>query len=620
MKLYASDFGPKRSISEDLLCRKELVQTISDLIISSDVSSGLIIGISGKWGSGKSTLVNFVKESIHDNKIIFIDFNPWLYSSQEDLSVRLLDLLSYHTSKKKRYYLHLKKASKFLEKLSSVTPDPTLSELFGYFSRLLRDNSEGIPLDSLKHRISEKIKQSNRRYVVVIDDVDRLDPTEIRMIMKLVRSVADFSNVIYILCYDDTIVRKALKTDSYSGQEYLQKIINVPIRLSEFSPGIPIQYLVDYYRDSIGRLELNDYEISVFHQLRSLSPSMRDVCIVSSSFQILFSTSKNNTCPIDLLALTFIDIKDPDVYLWISQNRNRLCGEYIPPVYSMMSGKEEKILDVYRIDGQNPIFINLISVLFPKFRTIYSHMNLSMEYRICDFRYVHNYFKLTPSSLDVSDSDVHEFMSITSPQDFLEYVSRANLDYISELVYRICDKIGKTHGLMQHVTTLSRLILLQPFENGGYLEFQLYPRLAPIIECYLESLPDFESKIEFLNAVRPQDNLHKVVFYGAIIHRINQSIVSEDEKASKELYSMIMKSISQFTDFSIIKEPVELLLLLILVSKSDRDYSKEIFLNLKPDYNQRVEIYKSLTKINYSVDFLTNLVDDPPYFGQLIQS
>lgn len=156
-----------------------------------------------------------------------------------------------------------RKSQKYSKKISSVTPDHTLSELFSLFSTLLNDNSEGIPLDSLKDKISEKIRNSNRRYVVTIDDLDHLDPTEILMVFKLVRSVANFSNVIYILCYDDTIVRNALTTESYSGQEYLQKIINVPIRLPEHSPDISIQHLVNVYSDLVRRTILNDYEIGM---------------------------------------------------------------------------------------------------------------------------------------------------------------------------------------------------------------------------------------------------------------------------------------------------------------------------------------------------------------------
>lgn len=115
MKLSTSDYNPKRSIKDDLLHRKELVQSLSEIIVSSDVSNGLVIGISGKWGSGKTTVLNFIKEHIQDDNVTFIDFNPWLYSSQEELSVRLLNLLSYNPSRK-GHWKHSKKVSEILKK------------------------------------------------------------------------------------------------------------------------------------------------------------------------------------------------------------------------------------------------------------------------------------------------------------------------------------------------------------------------------------------------------------------------------------------------------------------------------------------------------------------------
>lgn len=612
MKLSTSDYNPKRSIKDDLLHRKELVQSLSEIIVSSDVSNGLVIGISGKWGSGKTTVLNFIKEHIQNDNVTFIDFNPWLYSSQEELSVRLLNLLSYNPSRK-GHWKHSKKVSEILKKISSVTPDHTLSELFSLFSTLLNDNSEGIPLDSLKDKISEKIRNSNRRYVVTIDDLDRLDPTEILMVFKLVRSVANFSNVIYILCYDDTIVRNALTTESYSGQEYLQKIINVPIRLPEHSPDISIQHLVNVYSDLVRRTELNDYEIGIFHQLRLLSPSIRDVYIISSTFQVLFIISNNNTCPIDLLALTFIDIKDPDTYMWISNNRKRLCGFYIPPYSSPESRKKDTLLDIYKEDKQNTSFVELISILFPKFKSLYSQMNHTMEYHISDPNYVNNYFQLTPSSLDISDSDIREFIRNDSPHVFFNLISNADPNNVSELVYRICDKMKKIPNSIHYAETFSRFILLQPFGEDNYLNHGLFPRLSPIVISYLDSLPDFESKYKFLNEVKPTDNLHKVTFYGATIHRIIQYIVDDNENYAKKLYSMISESILCFKDFSIITKPDELQSLLILISRTDINQAKQIFLQLKPDYDQRAKVYKSLNEMGYTTDFLTNLVGDRPF-------
>ena len=99
MKLSISDDLPRPSIKEDSLHREELVASLCDLIGSCDATNSLTIGICGPWGSGKTSLINFVKERLsNNNHIAFIDFNPWLYASQENLATQLLKCLAYHFS------------------------------------------------------------------------------------------------------------------------------------------------------------------------------------------------------------------------------------------------------------------------------------------------------------------------------------------------------------------------------------------------------------------------------------------------------------------------------------------------------------------------------------------
>jgi hypothetical protein len=69
----------------------------------------------------------------------------------------------------------------------------------------------------------------SRRIVVFIDDLDRLEPTEIAEVLRLVRAVADFPNVIYVLSYDSNAVTSALEAvlEIEDGTEYLEKFIQV---------------------------------------------------------------------------------------------------------------------------------------------------------------------------------------------------------------------------------------------------------------------------------------------------------------------------------------------------------------------------------------------------------
>ncbi|MDQ3053375.1 MAG: KAP family NTPase [Actinomycetota bacterium] len=82
-----------------------------------------------------------------------------------------------------------------------------------------------------------------RPTVVVIDDIDRLESSEIRDIFKLVRLTASFPNVVYLLAFDRARVEDALSQSGFDGRAYLEKImqlgVDLPIVLSATAPRLP---------------------------------------------------------------------------------------------------------------------------------------------------------------------------------------------------------------------------------------------------------------------------------------------------------------------------------------------------------------------------------------------
>ena len=68
----------------------------------------------------------------------------------------------------------------------------------------------------------------------MIDDIDRLNNSQIRAIFQLVNSLAGFPNMIYLLSFDREIVVRALQEEQKcDGEEYLEKIIQVPFDIPE---------------------------------------------------------------------------------------------------------------------------------------------------------------------------------------------------------------------------------------------------------------------------------------------------------------------------------------------------------------------------------------------------
>jgi predicted KAP-like P-loop ATPase len=83
---------PERPIeraSEDALGRMNFVRRLADALIdkSTAKSRGIAIGVTGAWGSGKSSVLNLLRQHIKETypRALVVSFDPWLVSGRNDL-------------------------------------------------------------------------------------------------------------------------------------------------------------------------------------------------------------------------------------------------------------------------------------------------------------------------------------------------------------------------------------------------------------------------------------------------------------------------------------------------------------------------------------------------------
>ena len=88
-----------------------------------------------------------------------------------------------------------------------------------------------MPLEAERNNINLELTKLSKKIVIVIDDIDRLDKDETRLIMKLVKMTANFPNTIFLLAYDRQRVVERLEEDGWPGEEKKKKIIQVSFTL-----------------------------------------------------------------------------------------------------------------------------------------------------------------------------------------------------------------------------------------------------------------------------------------------------------------------------------------------------------------------------------------------------
>ncbi len=78
---------PIRKKEDDVFERSNFASQVAGHLILSKTSPSLILALEGKWGEGKTSTINLIKEKIKEGNVeaAIIDFNPWLIGSLESV-------------------------------------------------------------------------------------------------------------------------------------------------------------------------------------------------------------------------------------------------------------------------------------------------------------------------------------------------------------------------------------------------------------------------------------------------------------------------------------------------------------------------------------------------------
>ena len=208
--------NPIQKPEDDVLGRARVARSFAEQVLSLDASQGVVAGVLGPWGSGKTSFVNFARTHWKEVGIPILDFNPWMFSGTD----HLVQLFFAELSVQLKLSRDLADVGKVLEaygELFSVmgwlpVVGPWAKRLQNAVKILAKDfkrRKEGV--DGRRKKVEKALNALDKPILVVLDDIDRLTPPEIRDVFKLVRLTASFPNVTYIVAFDRMRVEKALK-------------------------------------------------------------------------------------------------------------------------------------------------------------------------------------------------------------------------------------------------------------------------------------------------------------------------------------------------------------------------------------------------------------------------
>ena len=233
----------------DFLAAKAIAETVSDAVLDDDLDP-LAIGLSGPWGSGKTTVLELIKADLDERsdaetaKIITVRTDPWRYDpavgAKESLIDEVLEALATElagqVAKKKAAESKTDKAKALLKKLSdrvdwskavrlaaksSLTLQiPKIDDVLG----LIREKSgtgedethEARGLAGFKSEFAELMGTDElshvKRVAVLVDDLDRCLVDTVVETLETIRLFLSVDGIAFVIAADEERVAEAIRT------------------------------------------------------------------------------------------------------------------------------------------------------------------------------------------------------------------------------------------------------------------------------------------------------------------------------------------------------------------------------------------------------------------------
>ena len=350
---------PIEKVEHDLLVRDSFVARLSQRVRDTWRFGGGAIAVLGDWGSGKSSALNFLR--LHfaaDKKVEVVHFDPSLLSPNEPADIHILSVLSAAYLRQEKRILISHEGSRTLRKLAARRSSYLLRLTNLSISTPLGalELSEW-PVDdsvsSLFERFTEVAESMPVQVLLIIDEIDRCDPEQVREILRTILMLRQVPNLCCLASFDMRAVRNALSElyDETIIDEYLDKVflnlVHIPhvghTQLRTMLDSIIVESAVKFLNFS-GAAEAWLY---LRDAILSIAKTPRAVIVFSREWLESVSVFAGELDEIDLAAAAILRTRVPRVWAHIATNPGRYTvgegGESMTPIASFWSEVDEQL-------------------------------------------------------------------------------------------------------------------------------------------------------------------------------------------------------------------------------------------------------------------------------------
>ena len=224
-KNFTGGFGvdePITSSEDDLLGRKIYAQDAAKKLLATNTEkNAFTFGVIAPWGNGKTSFLYMLKEYIDNNwagDVVTISFHPWKYGKSSNLTYLFFEELSKSLAPYSTSFSY--DIIRYARTVSSIENSTTkfLGSILGCFA--------SPTVEEQYEDLKKKISNMQRKIVVFIDDIDRLESKEIEELFRLVRNTSNLPFMYFVIAYDKKYVVDSLNSIFPSHSlSYSQKIL-----------------------------------------------------------------------------------------------------------------------------------------------------------------------------------------------------------------------------------------------------------------------------------------------------------------------------------------------------------------------------------------------------------
>lgn len=196
---------------------------VEGIFLLENQQAAYTIGLNAKYGMGKTSFMFQMQEQLGLRKIDYVCISPWSCTSNDQIVKDFFHSMTAVFGRKMGLGFN-----KLLDIYKSLILDVQHAYKLQAFDNLLKKDKS---ISAVYEDIKSKLSLCKQKIVVFIDDVDRLQASELAMIIQLIRNTGNFPYVVFMLFYDKDYMVKTLEQNKSitDADEYLKKIINVEL-------------------------------------------------------------------------------------------------------------------------------------------------------------------------------------------------------------------------------------------------------------------------------------------------------------------------------------------------------------------------------------------------------